>query len=169
MLQHYGQFIHVLVTASLMAHGGNVSCMLTYLVSVVRQQLFLQAVPLGNTGPQPLQLLLELGDGHLPVQLHRFQHLQLGAQLSVLQLGAPQVGLDTAGRNRGRGKTQGADTTARALLVKMLICIYPAFLALTSFPCHLVKVSFVLLILQLALQAVPLCCQLLQTVTQAVT
>lgn len=64
-----------------------------YLVSLVCQQLFLQVVSLGNTGPEPVQLLLELGDGHLPVQLHRLQHLQLCTQLSVLQLSAAQVGL----------------------------------------------------------------------------
>lgn len=42
-----------------------------YFVSFVCQQLFLQAVSLRNAGPEPLQLLLELSDGHLPVQLHR--------------------------------------------------------------------------------------------------
>lgn len=64
-----------------------------YLISFVSQQLLLQTVPLGDTDSEPLQLLLELSDGHLPVQLHRLQHLKLRAQLGVLQLRAAQVSL----------------------------------------------------------------------------
>ena len=61
---------------------------LYYLVSFVCQQLFLKTVPLGYTDPEPLQLLLKLCNGHLPVQLHCLQHLELCTQLGVFQLGA---------------------------------------------------------------------------------
>lgn len=73
-------------------------CSLPYFVSFVCKQLFLESVSLGDAGPQPLQLLLELSNGHLPVQLHRLQHLKLCAQFGVLQLCAAQMSLDESHR-----------------------------------------------------------------------
>ena len=86
------------------------------------QQFFLQVVSLNHAGPEPLQLLLELSDGHLPVQLHCLQHLKLCTQLGVLQLSAAQVDLRRyqsreaeraiSDRRQERARSRGSDATS---------------------------------------------------------
>src|SRR4029434_9676811 len=57
------------------------------------QCLLLMCVSYYVCSVESLQLLLVLGDGHFPVQLHGLQHLQLRSQLSGLQLCTPYMGL----------------------------------------------------------------------------
>src|SRR4029434_604807 len=57
------------------------------------QSFLLMCVSYYVCSVESLQLLLVLGDGHFPVQLHGLQHLQLRSELSVLELCAQSMGL----------------------------------------------------------------------------
>lgn len=166
MLQQFGQFIHgyILVTATLMAHGGNVSRTLTTLSALFASSSFSR---LSRWATQALSLSSSSWNWAMVTSL--FSSTAFSICSSALNLVFSSSVLRRWAWTQRGGTEEGEKGRVQTLLVKMLLCIYLAFLALTSFPCNLVKVSFVLLVLQLALQAVPLCCQLLQTVTQAAT